>query len=67
MVRLAKGDDLMADLGKSPELYTKFNTLSPQIESSGTAFNAGNDDYWRGSADQRAAVLRPEPNSDPVR
>ena len=40
MERLADGDDLIADLGKSPELYTKFNTLTSPIENSGTAFNA---------------------------
>lgn len=39
MVRLAKGDDLVADLGKTPELYTKFNTLTSPIESTGTAGN----------------------------
>lgn len=39
MNRLSRGDDLIADLGKSPQLYTKFNTLSSTIENSGTSAN----------------------------
>jgi hypothetical protein len=40
MVALARGDDLISDLGKSPQLYTKFNTLTSPIVNSGTSANA---------------------------
>ena len=41
MNRLSRGDDLVSDLGKTPELYTKLNTLTSPIANTGSAANGG--------------------------
>ncbi len=40
MTRLARGDDLVTDLGRSPDVYTKFNSLSTPVSNLGSATNA---------------------------
>lgn len=36
---LSRGDDLVSNLGKTPSLYTKYNTLTTPISNIGTAAN----------------------------